>query len=96
MLLCGWQYEGLNASLLQYVQPPTAFNPSRFGHVNPASMVTFCTRVPNVRLKYSEYELYRRLCPQGYKDSVILQKSAIFKNKRLHRVMQPFGFGFDV
>jgi hypothetical protein len=26
----------------------------------------------------------------------MLQKSVIFKNKRLHRLMQPFGFGFDV
>ena len=38
-----WQYDGLNASLLQYVHPPRPFVPSRLGQVNPASNMTFCT-----------------------------------------------------
>jgi hypothetical protein len=38
---------GLKLRLSQNVQPPVATVPSTFGQVNPASMLTFCTRSPN-------------------------------------------------
>ena len=53
MLLWLWQYEGVNAALSQKVHPPVDIEPSRFGQVNPAFMVTFCIRLPNVRRKYA-------------------------------------------
>ena len=45
-LFSGEQYEGLNAAFRQYVQPPVPTVPSLFGQLKPASIVSFCIRVP--------------------------------------------------
>src|SRR6185369_8306868 len=52
---------GLKLLLSQNVQPPMATVPSTFGHVNPASTLTFCTRrAPNLLCRKCRYVWYLR------------------------------------